>query len=125
VSAGAALLFSGSALVAPPLAYVAGAYSAIERRLDAAQVHLIQAASHTCRDARAKRAFQPVGQRFEDATARARQQFGRELNLSIWTYSCRSAGDGPRFRSALRSATAAIRRAEELIHRGNGDQWTS
>ena len=64
-------------------------YSSIERELDDVEESIVAAQVYTCLSSTRGAALRPYEQRFEQVKADARMVLGRDLNLEIWTNSCR------------------------------------
>jgi hypothetical protein len=92
------------------------AYAAdVEMLLDKAQEELAAAGAYTCQRDGAKEALDQVQKRFDNVAADAKRFLGRELDVRVWTNSCRKEGDGSRFRSLVRAADQRVQQAERAL----------
>lgn len=87
----------------------------IENSLNGALEKLVKAGTYTCQHDSASKAFAPVQRGFDLAVGKAKRVLGHDLDLDIWTNSCRKEGDSAKFRSLLRAAERELRKSERLI----------
>lgn len=108
------LLASGAVHADAPQAIVRP-YSEVENELDKANELLAEAGTYTCQRDGAAEAYAQIDRDFEGTKSAAVQALGRQLELQIWVNSCRSAGDGHKFRTLLASVQRHHVKAQRLI----------